>query len=129
VLSILIGVNDIWHKLKGKYDKTVVEYEQEYHALLERTKTALPNVRLVVCEPFVLRCGAVDDQWFPAFEGCREAAKRVSETAEATFVPFQSMFDRAIAFAPPNHWAGDGVHPTAAGAALMAHCWLRTVGA
>ncbi len=129
VLSILIGVNDIWHMLNGKYDKTVVEYEQDYHALIARTKAALPDVRLVLCEPFVLRCGAVDDKWFPTFDRFRAAARRVSDTAGATFVPFQSMFDRAIEFAPPNHWAGDGVHPTSAGAALMAHCWLRTVGA
>jgi len=129
VLSILIGVNDIWHKFKGNYDKTFVEYEQDYHALIERTKAALPNVRLVICEPFVLRCGAVDDKWFPEFDGFRVAARRVSEAGGATFVPFQSMFDRAIKHAPAKHWASDGVHPTNAGAALMAHTWLRTVGA
>jgi lysophospholipase L1-like esterase len=38
------------------------------------------------------------------------------------------MFDDAVLYAPPAHWAGDGVHPSAAGAALMAHAWLRAVG-
>jgi len=129
VLSILIGVNDVWHKLDGKYDGTVEIYERDYHALVERTKAALSDIRLVICEPFVLRCGAVDEKWFPDFDGYRAAARRVSEAAGATFVPLQSMFDRAIKYAPPKHWASDGVHPTPAGAAMMAHCWLRTVGA
>lgn len=61
LVSILIGVNDIWHTRNGKYDGTVAIYERDYDALLARTKDALPSVRLVVCEPFVLRCGAVKD--------------------------------------------------------------------
>lgn len=128
VLSILIGVNDIWHKLNGDYDGTVEIYEQDYHALVNRTKDALPNVKLVICEPFVLNCGAVNADWFPEFDGYRAAARRVAEKAGAVFVPFQEMFDRAIAFAPPEHWAQDGVHPTDIGDALMAHAWLEAVG-
>ena len=128
VLSILIGVNDIWHTLTGNYNGTVEIYERDYRALLERTQKALPQVKLVICEPFVLRCGAVNDKWFPEFNDYRAAARRVADAFHATFVPFQAMFDTAIQFAPPEHWAKDGVHPSAAGAALMAHHWLKAVG-
>jgi lysophospholipase L1-like esterase len=129
VLSILIGVNDIWHKRGGHYDGTVETYEEDYDALLTRTRVALPEVKLVVCEPFVLRCGAVDDSWFPEFDGYRAAARRVAEAHGAAFVPFHSMFEDALAIGPPELWAGDGVHPSPAGAALMAQAWLRAVGA
>jgi hypothetical protein len=37
-------------------------------SLVERTRRALPRVKLVICEPFVLRCGAVNDRWFPEFD-------------------------------------------------------------
>lgn len=127
VLSVLIGVNDIWHKLNGKYDGTVEVYERDYKALLKRTKEALPGVKLVVCEPFVLKCGAVNEKWFPDFDGYRAAARRVADEFKAVFVPFQAMFDEAVKYAPPEHWAGDGVHPSANGASLMAHTWVRTV--
>jgi len=129
VLSILVGVNDFWHKHKHGYEGTIDKYETDYRALLQRTKDALPNVKLVVCEPFVLKVGAVDDTWFPEFDAYRAAARDVAQEAGATFVPFQTMFDRAAKLAPPDHWAADGVHPTTHGAALMAHFWLRTVGA
>jgi lysophospholipase L1-like esterase len=128
VLSILIGVNDIWHKLNGNYDGTVAVYENDYNTLVGRTKDALPDIKLVICEPFVLKCGAVNANWFPEFDGYRAAARRVAEKAGATFVPFQEMFDRAIAYAPPEHWAADGVHPTDIGDALMAHTWLNASG-
>jgi lysophospholipase L1-like esterase len=130
VLSILIGVNDIWHSLDPRlnYKGTMEIYEHDYHALVERTKKARPKAKLVICEPFVLRCGAVTDQWFPEFDQYRAAAKRVAGKHHATFVPFQAMFDVAAKYAPPEHWAGDGVHPSPAGAALMAHFWLKAVG-
>jgi len=129
LLSILIGVNDIWHTLNGQYHGTVEIYERDYRALLERTRKALPEVKLVICEPFVLRCGAVNDKWFPEFDQYRASAKRVAESFRAPFIPFQSMFDEAVKYAPPDHWAKDGVHPTASGAALMAHEWLMRVEA
>lgn len=129
VLSILIGVNDLWHALNPKvgYAGTVEIYERDYHALLERTRKALPRVKLIICEPFVLRCGAVNDQWFPEFDRYRAAARRVADRHQATFVPFQAMFDEAVKYAPPGHWANDGVHPSPAGASLMAYCWLNAV--
>ncbi len=127
LVSILIGVNDIWHKLDGHYDGTVEVYEKDYRALLARTKKELPGVKLVVCEPFVLRTGAVTEKWFPEFDTYRTAAKKVATETDALFVPFQSMFDEAVKKAPPAHWAGDGVHPTMAGACLMAETWLAAV--
>jgi len=127
VLSILIGVNDYWHKHDGHYDGTLEVYEKDYRALIKRTKEALPNVKLVICEPFVLKVGAVDDTWFPDFDGYAPAAKRVADEAGAVWVPLQSMFDQAAKIAPPDFWLRDGVHPTSAGATLMAHSWLLAV--
>jgi lysophospholipase L1-like esterase len=43
VLSILIGVNDIWHKRGGHYDGTVETYEEDYDALLTRSWSASPS--------------------------------------------------------------------------------------
>ncbi|HVT27917.1 MAG TPA: SGNH/GDSL hydrolase family protein [Lacipirellulaceae bacterium] len=128
VLSILVGVNDFWHTLNGTYKGTVEKYETDYRALIRRTKKALPKVKLIICEPFTLRTGHVNDKWFPTFEQYRAVAKKVADEAGAVFIPFQTMFDRATKIAPPHRWAADGVHPTSDGAAIMAHWWLRTVG-
>ncbi len=126
VLSILIGVNDIWHKLNGRYEGTPADYRSGLLDLLGRTREALPDTRIVICEPFVLRCGAVNDKWFPEFDERRAACKEVAESMKCVWVPFQTMFDEAISEqSPPAYWAGDGVHPTLAGHALMAKTWLQ----
>ncbi len=129
LVSILIGVNDIWHKLNGNYDGTAVQYGEQLSALLDRTEENLPGVKLVVCEPFVLRCGAVNDGWFPEFNERRALCRQAADAAGAVFVPFQTMFDEAVAAgSQPNVWAGDGVHPSAQGAALMAMRWIHETG-
>lgn len=128
VLSILIGVNDYWHKRDGKYDGTVEIYENDYMQLLERTKKAFPNVKLVLCEPFyVLETRAVDETWVEPMKKYQAAAKRVSDAFDTLWVPYQTVFDEAIKHAPGTYWTGDGVHPSMAGAQLMAEAWLRTV--
>ena len=128
ILSILIGVNDIWHKLNGRYNGNVADYETGLKALLERTREKLPQTKIMICEPFVLRCGAVNDKWFPEFDERRAACRRVSDSLGCLWVPFQTMFDEAISdVVKPNYWAGDGVHPSVAGHALMAKTWLQTL--
>ncbi|MCE4565390.1 SGNH/GDSL hydrolase family protein [Maribellus sp. CM-23] len=129
VLSILIGVNDYWHKRNGHYDGTVEIYENDYRKLLERTKAALPGVKLVLCEPFyVLETTAVDETWVEPMKQYQAAAKRVSDAFDTLWVPFQKVYDEAIKHAPGAYWTGDGVHPSMAGAQLMAEAWLKTVG-
>ena len=125
VLSILIGVNDFWHTLDHGYTGTVQDYEQQYNALLDETRTALPNLRLIVLEPFVLRTGAVDARWFPEFDQRRAVAARVARRARAAFVPLQTVFDQHVRLAPPEYWAADGVHPTPAGHGVIAEEWRR----
>ncbi len=130
VLSILVGVNDIWHALNGKYDGTVETYRNDYRQLLRaHAHGEYPEVKIVICEPFVLKTGAVTDKWFPEFDGFREAARQLAAELADVWVPFQSMFDEAVKLGIPNYWAGDGVHPTAAGSAMMAHAWVRAATA
>jgi lysophospholipase L1-like esterase len=128
VLSILIGVNDFWHKLNGNYDGTVKKYRDDYKALLDQTKQKLPDVQLMVGEPFaVTGIKAVDAKWYPAFNDYRAAAKEIAEGFGAIFIPYQKVFDKAQESAPGVYWTHDGVHTTLAGAQLMAAAWLAAV--
>lgn len=128
VLSILIGVNDFWHKFNHNYDGTLQVYKDDFTALLERTKKALPNVQFIIGEPFGVRgISAVKDEWYPDFDGYRQAAREVADAFGAIFIPYQKVFDEAQKTAPGSYWTHDGVHPSLAGAQLMAHAWLKTV--
>ncbi len=129
VLSILIGVNDYWHTKSHGYDGTIETYAHDYKALLEDTKKRLPGVSLVIGEPFTVKGGsALDDSWYPAFDAYRETARQLAVEYDAIFVPYQSVFDKALEQAPSTYWSPDGVHPSMAGAQLMANAWLEACG-
>ncbi len=128
IISILIGVNDIWHKLNGDYYGTVDIYRTDYIALLERTKSALPDVKLIICEPFAVPgVKAVDEKWYPEFYGYQRAAREIASKFGAAFIPLQKIYDEAQRKAPGSYWTPDGVHPSIAGAQLMAMAWLETI--
>ena len=128
VLSILIGVNDYWHKHNGNYDGTVEIYERDLRTLLKRTRETLPDTKIVICEPFaVLGCKAVDGTWFPEFDQYRVAARKLASEFNTIFIPYHDIFAKASKVAPPTYWTADGVHPTIAGAKLMSEAWMKYV--
>lgn len=129
LVSILIGVNDTWHGQSNPADLVTLErYEKVYRQLLKDTQAGLPGVKLVLCEPFVLRCGAVTDKWFPEIDQRRAIVKQLAGEFGAVFVPFQAAFDQALSLQPrKEYWLPDGVHPSIAGHALMSETWLKSV--
>lgn len=124
ILSILIGVNDLGRGVSPE------QYESQYDQLLQDTLKALPNVRLVLCEPFGLPVGGKKEHWE---EYRQELIKRqaivekLATKYHAALVHFQKTFDDACAKAPAAYWIWDGVHPTYDGHQLMADEWSRTV--
>jgi lysophospholipase L1-like esterase len=129
VVSILIGVNDTWRGFDGGEPVSVDQYEAIYEAMLEETRAALPNVRFVLGEPFVLVCGVVTEAWVDEIQQRQAIVKRMCEQFDGVFVPFQDAFNQATQSSPPQYWLDDGVHPTPAGHKLMAETWLKAVGA
>lgn len=127
VISILIGVNDYWHLLKSGYKGTLEIYRNDYRSLLQRTKEKLPDVKLIIAEPFAILGSAVDNKWFPAFGEYQNAARELANEFDAVFIPYQKIFDKALKSAPGSYWAPDGVHPSIAGAELMAQAWLEVI--
>ena len=83
---------------------------------------------MIIGEPFaVTGIKAVDEKWYPAFNDYRAAAREIAQSFGAVFIPYQAVFDKAQQTAPGVYWTHDGVHPTLAGARLMAHAWLEAV--
>lgn len=127
VLSILIGINDIWHEIGGKNGVELDRFERIYRMLLQDTKERLPNIKFVLMEPFVLEGEATKDH-MDAFAEVKNYANMVKKLAEefgAVFVPLQAKFDEAAAKHGAENYLYDGVHPDAAGAKLIADEWLK----
>lgn len=120
LLSIMIGLNDFVAD-SGTPDYAL-RYEQRYRALIDTTRSALPQTQLVIVEPYL-----VDTEPVPEFDSMREAALRVARYAEAIYVPTHDLLNRLIRENGHQYWFDDQ-HPTVAGSAAIASQWLKAVG-
>jgi lysophospholipase L1-like esterase len=127
IISILIGVNDTWHHFGSNNGVEVDRYAEVYRMLLEYTRKELPSTHFILCEPFVLPCGVVQNEWQEEMSQRQQIVKTLAADFGADFVPFQKQFDEVSATPAPEYWLGDGVHPTPAGHRLMAESWMETV--
>lgn len=126
-VSILIGVNDVWHPLQGDgtgSGYSVERYEQLLSMFIEDVLAANKDTVIAVLEPFVLD-GIATHEKIDAFRDGVSArakvAKAVAEKYNLVFVPLQAKFDEALEKAPSGWWLIDGVHPTHAGHQLIAN--------
>lgn len=135
-MSILIGVNDVWHEFSWENGVGAQKYEKIFDMMIEEIQAALPDIKIMILEPFVLPGSATintEDQpnrldtFRSEVELRAAAAKRVAEKYNLVFVPLQEMFDRVNADAPVDgYWLIDGVHPTAAGHELITRQWIKS---
>lgn len=130
VLTILIGVNDVWHELGGQNGVAAGLFEEVYRILLRETRNALPNTRIVLMGAFLLHGTATDQEWEVFHREVavrREITRRLAEEFGLDYVDLQGAFEEAQKSFPAEHWAEDGVHPTAAGHELIARAWKKCV--
>ena len=129
-MSILMGVNDVWHGFDSNQDGiSVKKFERNYRMLLDDVLEALPNIKIMILGAFVTE-GKVIEQYGPEFRrevDLRvEATRRVAKEYGLPFVDLQAVFDEACAKAPASCWTVEGVHPLPAGHALIAEQWIKT---
>ncbi len=127
VLSILIGINDVWHEVSYKNGVDIRRWEKMYRMLLEDTKERFPNLKIMICEPFLLDNAERKDDYdrLVAVKDYAATAKKLAAEYGATFVPLQAAFDEAAKNGDGAKYLFDGVHPDAAGARLIANEWLK----
>lgn len=132
-MSILIGVNDFHARVAGSpegYDRTIETFENDYRTLLKRTKEALPDIKFIIGEPYGVAETRVVNELWPSYEfnKYREVTKKIAKEFNAVFVPFHSDFASVADKSDnPEYWSYDGIHPTMAGAQLMADSWLEAL--
>jgi lysophospholipase L1-like esterase len=130
VLSILIGINDVWHNLDENKEIPFEQFEHTYDKLMGDTMAALPGVKIVLCEPFMLPGSATKarwNEWETAVKKMQQIVERLGAKYKMPVVHFQKVFDDACKRVPAERWIWDGVHPTYAGHQLMADEWVHVV--
>ncbi|HCO95015.1 MAG TPA: GDSL family lipase [Phycisphaerales bacterium] len=119
IVSVLIGINDVFRQYSGALDTAVLldEYQLTYKRLLSLVKEKY-NCRLILMEPFMF----CDDKTNPAYKSLQQyihAVRALAEEFDAVLVPLQELIDKKIKQVSPEKFSDDMVHPY-----MWAHAWI-----
>ncbi len=124
VLSISIGINDVWRQLDNP-DMTQVfpeQFEEIYEGLLD--DTTITNAKLVLMEPTIIEEEVRSEgnlKLLPYVEIVRKLARKYN----AVLVPTYEVFLNHVELCE-EILTTDGVHMTEAGNRLMTTTWLES---
>ena len=127
-LSILIGINDVWHEISFNNGVDTDKYELFYDMLIKDIKKELPNTNIMILEPFVLKGSETEKDWERFRHDAEEkaaVAKKIAEKNNLVFIPLMEKFDEAAKTAPEIYWTKDGVHPTPMGHEIIKREWIK----
>lgn len=127
IISILIGVNDVWHEYSYQNGVEPERFEQIYDMLLSWTKQVLPQVKFIIGQPFCLKSEVVTDEFYDSVQVLGKIAEKMAKKYDAVFIPYQEIFNEAAKKRENTYYLADGVHPALAGAALMAEALTPAV--
>jgi lysophospholipase L1-like esterase len=129
VLSLMIGVNDVW-RLRGMWNNQtfvpIAEYRANYVKLLDQARAA--GVRqLVLMSPTTI-AEENDPEISRHLDERAACVRELAAQYQAVYVPTRETILRALREQPKVRWTNDGCHPTQGGHALIAGTWLKAVG-
>lgn len=135
VLSILVGTNDVEQALNEGRRIDTEAWKKQFSTLLDAAREQNPQIKLVLCTPFVAKAG-----WRGDSENFGDRKRMITELTgiiqelcndyQATLVPFDKLVEETIASTPSlptSYWIWDAIHPTPAMHYRMAEMWKETV--
>ena len=123
VVSILIGINDVWRRYDSKDPTTAATFEKNYRGVLEKIRDHL-TARVILLEPFLLHVPEDRSAWREDLNPKIDVTRKLAAEFGTELLPLDGLFAKAATQSRAAFWAGDGVHPSAAGHALIAEAWL-----
>ena len=123
ILTVLIGVNDVWHELDRRNGVSAAKYEKLLRMFIQEVWEELPQCKIFLLEPFVLK-GTANEAAFDEFSRevylRAEVCRNVAEDLGIPFIPLQEKISMLAQITDNSYVLHDGVHPTSAGHYLIA---------
>ena len=127
VLTILIGINDVWYHPGGPTNTDISRFKEDYRKLLAWTREALPETAIILMEPFNLPFDEEMKSWRPCLDLEIDAVRQFSVEFETSLITLDGVFARAMTLMPGEWWSYEGIHPRNPGCGLIADQWLAAV--
>jgi lysophospholipase L1-like esterase len=130
IVSIMIGINDLWRKYGDSIDSLQRhvppdEYETNYHKLLLQLRQQC-NSQLILMEPFMF-CDDSDNPMLVDLARYIDIVHKLAAEFDAVLVPVHAAYSSLNDKRPDLEWAEDYVHPSPWAHAWIAKIWMDTI--
>ncbi|OGV46667.1 MAG: GDSL family lipase [Lentisphaerae bacterium GWF2_44_16] len=126
IVSILIGVNDVWRRYDKNDPTSTADFRSSYLSILQALQPL--NCQIVMMEPFLLPVPQDRKAWREDLDPKITAVRELASEFADVYVPLDGIFASAACRHENKYWAPDGVHPSAQGHALIASSWREFAG-
>ncbi|MBQ8407885.1 MAG: SGNH/GDSL hydrolase family protein [Clostridia bacterium] len=125
VVSILIGVNDVWHRYGGnKIATTDEQIALNYKCILERLKKET-NAKILMLQPYTE--GEKQAHMRTDVEKVKLIVNDLAEKYADAYVKTDDLMHADENYGKPDYFTPDGVHPNPTGAAFIAKHYLEAI--
>lgn len=129
IISIMIGVNDVWHRFLCGIETTDSQFEENYRTILQAIKEKT-NAKIFMIAPFT-----IDDCYSDKAELREELDRKIAiverlagQYADA-YLNIDAVLSALDADGDKMTYSQDGVHPSAEGACFIGQKYLEAVSA
>ena len=113
LVSILIGVNDTWHRAHNRAWLGNDVFEANYRKVLTSIKEKT-NAKIMMIEAFLLP--APDKEYFRTDLNSKiDVERKLAREFADYYIPLDGLFAQSCVGTHYTHWSADGVHPNAEG--------------
>jgi lysophospholipase L1-like esterase len=126
IISIMIGVNDVWHHYSHGIETSDERFEQNYRAVLDAIKTRT-SARILMIQPFLLETVDPAKQAYTEELARKQAiVKKLADEYADAYLPLDEILHSETE-EEPAYYAADGVHPTPDGACFIGEAYLGAI--
>ncbi|MCL2322138.1 MAG: SGNH/GDSL hydrolase family protein [Oscillospiraceae bacterium] len=128
IITLLIGINDIWDKYYSDNYLTDEEFLFHYDDII--CDSMLNGVKkIVLMEPFIIPVNSDMESWRKDIYSKIDIVRRLAKKYNCTYIPLDSIFGELCTIKGPEYWSNDGIHPNVKGHFIIARSWLQMMNA
>ena len=126
IISVMIGINDVWHRYSHKIMTTNEQIAANYRAILTSLKE-YTNAKIVMIAPYLLDCDD-KEEIRRDLKSVLEIVRDLADEFADVYIPLDQHFEEALKTAPEKlYYSGDGVHPNENGAKFIAKLYAEAI--
>ena len=126
IISILIGVNDVWHRHSSRILTTDAQIELNYRTILAKLRE-MTSAKIMMIAPYIL--DREDKQEIKAdLAKVLPTIRALAEEFADVYIPLDEHFAEALKTQPePRYYSADGVHPNQNGAEFIGRLYAEAI--